>query len=77
MIEISELETADRIEIFKHIALDESEEIRDDILDAIASNHYHTFLNFCNSVFAEKTRIKSVYCTLKDDNLSLNIEYFD
>ena len=75
MTSISELETADRIEIFKHIAVDELNEVRLDILDLIASKHFQTFTDFCDKVFSEKDKIKNVSCSIIDDELFFDIEY--
>ena len=75
MESISELATADRVEIFKHIAVDELNGVRLNILDSIASKHFHTFLDFCDKVFSEKELIDTVSCTLENDELHFNVTY--
>ena len=72
---ISDLIVADRIEIFKHLAVDELNEVQISILDSIASNHLQTFIDFCNKVFEEKDLIDNISCTLEDDNLHFEINY--
>ncbi len=75
MESISKLKNADRVEIFKHLAVDELNEVHIDILDSIASKHFQSFLDFCDKVFDEKESIKDVSCTLENDNLYFNIIY--
>ena len=75
MESISGLVNADRVEIFKHLAVDSSEGIQLDILDSIASKHFHPFLNFCDKVFNEKNEIEDISCSLKGDELQFNITY--
>lgn len=75
MESISELVNADRIEIFKHLAVDELSGVQLDILDSIASKHFHKFLDFCDKVFSEKELIENVSCTLESDELHFNINY--
>ena len=75
MESISELVAADRIEIFKHLAVDELDGVQLNILDSIASKHFHTFLDFCDKVFSEKELIDNVSCTLENDELHFNINY--
>lgn len=75
MESISELKNADRVEIFKHLAVDELNEVHLNILDSIASKHFHSFVNFCDKVFSEKDIIEDITCTLEDDELHFNIKY--
>ena len=72
---ISDLQYADRIEIFRQIGIDELNNVRLDIFDSIATSHYGEFLNFCNKVYEEKDRIKSVSCAFENDRLSFDIDY--
>lgn len=72
---ISDLQYADRIEIFRQIGIDELNNVCLDIFDSIATSHYGEFLNFCNKVYEEKDRIKSVSCALENDRLSFDIDY--
>ena len=72
---ISNLSNADRVEIFKHIAVDELNGVRLDILDSIAAKHFRSFLDFCDKVFSEKDLIENVSCTLESDELHFNIIY--
>ena len=75
MENISGLVNADRVEIFKHLAVDELAGVRLDILDSIASRHFHRFLDFCDQVFNERDKIEDVSCTLEGDELHFNITY--
>jgi hypothetical protein len=75
MENISELSNANRVEIFKHIAVDELNGVQLNILDSIASKHFHTFLDFCDKVFNEKELIEDVSCTLEGDELNFIINY--
>ena len=72
---ISELVHADRLEIFKHLAVDELDGVHLNILDSIASKHFHSFLDFCDKVFDERELIQDVSCTLLADELQFHIEY--
>jgi hypothetical protein len=74
--DISSLESADRIEIFRHIAADGSDGVNANMLASIACDNFHTFLDFCDRVFAEKDSIEDVSATLDEDNqLTFNIIY--
>jgi hypothetical protein len=75
MESISRLKNADRVEIFKHLAVDELDEVRLNILDSIASKHLQAFVGFCDKVFSEKDIIEDVSCTLEGDDLQFNIIY--
>lgn len=75
MESISELINADRVEIFRHLAVDELDGVHLNILDSIASKHFHSFLDFCDKVFSEKDSIEDVSCTLEGDTLQFNINY--
>ena len=75
MQSISELVHADRVEIFRHLAVDELDGVRLNILDSIASKHFHSFLDFCDKVFDEKDSIQDVSCTLEGNELQFHIEY--
>lgn len=75
MENISGLANADRVEIFKQIAVDELDCVKLDILDSIASKHFHSFLDFCDKVFSEKENIVDISCTLSNDELQFNINY--
>ena len=75
MESISGLVIADRVEIFKHLAVDELDGVRVNILDSIASKHFHSFLDFCDKVFSERDLIANISCTLLEDQLHFEIEY--
>lgn len=77
MAEISSLRNADRVEIFRHLAVDQPDGgVNANILNSIACDNFHTFLDFCDKVFAEKDRIEEVSATLDDNNqLTFNIQY--
>lgn len=75
MENISELNNADRVEIFKHLAVDELNGVQLNILESIASKHFHAFLDFCDKVFNEKDLIEDVSCTLENEELQFNIRY--
>ena len=72
---ISTLSCANRVEIFRHLAVDASGDVDLHILDSIACEHYHAFLEFCDKVFEEKDRISNISCALQDQNLEFNIQY--
>ena len=74
-LNISDLTNADRVEIFKHLAVDELEGIRVNILDSIASTHFHSFLDFCDKVFSERESIQDVSCSMDNDGLHFDIIY--
>ena len=75
MDSISTLQCADRVEIFRHIAVDELDGVQLDILGSIASNHFQSFLDFCDRVFSEKDLINDISCTLEGDQLHFHIDY--
>ena len=75
MGKISDLIVADRIEIFRHLAVDDLDEVQINILDSIASKHLHAFTDFCNKVFEEKDIIENISCTLENDTLHFEINY--
>ena len=76
MGDISSLENADRVEIFRHLAADDSNSVDVNILASIACDNFHTFLDFCDKVFAEKDQIEDVTASLNEDNqLTFNIVY--
>ena len=75
MESISGLVNADRVEIFKHLAVDELDGVRLDILNSVAAKHFHVFLDFCDKVFRERDTIEDVSCTLEGDELHFNITY--
>jgi len=75
MENISELKNADRVEIFKHLAVDELSGVQLNILESIACKHFHQFLDFCDKVFNEKDSIQDVSCTLENDELHFIINY--
>ena len=75
MENISALEYADRVEIFRHLAVDESGEINLELMDDIAFTHFHSFLEFCDRVFNEKDAILSISVSGKGESLQFNIEY--
>lgn len=75
MENLSGLVVADRVEIFKHLAVDELDGVRLDILDSIAAKHLQSFLDFCDKVFSEKDSIESVSCTLNGDELQFDVNY--
>ena len=75
MKDISRLVNADRVEIFKHLAVDELDGVQLEILNSIASKHFHTFLDFCDKVYSERDNIENISCTLEGDDLLFNIAY--
>lgn len=76
--DISSLENADRVEIFRHLAADGSDGVNANILASIACDNFHTFLDFCDKVFAEKDRIEDISATInKENQLTFNISYKD
>lgn len=75
MESISGLVSADRVEIFKHLAVDELDGVQLDILNSIATKHFKPFLDFCDRVFDDRNNIEDVSCTLEGDELQFNIKY--
>ena len=75
MSDISSLSNANRVEIFKHLAVDDLDRVRLEVLDSIAVSQFHEFIEFCDKVYSEKDKIESISCTLEDDQLQFNIEY--
>ena len=76
MGDISSLQSADRVEIFKHLAVEEPDEVNLDILDSISCDSFHMFIDFCDKVFAEKDKIEDISATINEDNqLQFNIQY--
>ena len=53
MDDLTALQNADRVEIFRHLAV-ESEEVDENILSSIACDSFHAFLDFCDKVFSER-----------------------
>lgn len=72
---ISSLTCANRVEIFRHLAVDQSQCVDLKILDSIACENYHAFSDFCEQVFAEKDRIQDISCSFEDKELKFNIMY--
>ena len=76
MEDISSLRSADRVEIFRHLADDGNDGIDANILNSIACDNFHSFIDFCDKVFAEKDRIKDISATINEnDQLEFNISY--
>ena len=74
--DISSLQSADRVEIFRHLADDGTNGIDTRILDSIACDNFHSFIDFCDRVFAEKEQIEDISATInEDDQLEFNIIY--
>ena len=67
MADISALTSADRVEIFRHLAVDEPSGVNLKVLESIACDNFQEFLSFCDRVFQEKDTVKDVSCTLGDD----------
>lgn len=73
---ISALTCANRVEIFRHLAVDVGGDVDLNLLDSIACDHYHRFLEFCDQVFAEKDRIEEISCALDEGkNPQFHIQY--
>lgn len=75
MTSISSLQTADRVEIFKHIAVSELDGVSEEILSQISSEKFHAFHEFCEQVFREKDSIEDVSCSMENGELTFNIDY--
>ena len=74
--DISSLQSADRVEIFRHLADNGEEGINVNILNSIACDNFHSFIDFCDKVFAEKDRIEDISATINEnDQLEFNISY--
>ena len=75
MDDLTALQNADRVEIFRHLAV-ESEEVDENILSSIACDSFHAFLDFCDKVFSERERIEEISCSRSSENqLQFNIKY--
>lgn len=69
MEDISALQNANRVEIFKHIALTEMNDIDLEILDNISCNLYDSFMEFCDKVFQNKDNISNI--NIKDGEFNI------
>lgn len=72
---LSNLQVADRINIFRQIAVNELNDIRVDILDSIATSHFNEFNDFCDRVFKERDKIDTISCSIIDGDLEFSINY--
>lgn len=75
MTKVSDLEIADRIEIFRHLAVDDLESVDRNILDLLAEKNLQGYLDFCDKVFSEKNLIQDISCEITDGELKFNINY--
>lgn len=75
MSKLPDLQCADRIAIFRSIAVNDLDEVCAEILDHIADGEFQTFLDFCDQVYQEKDIIKSISCEISDGSLHFQIEY--
>lgn len=75
MKSISSLRSADRLEILKHLAVDDSGKVDLGIFNQITGPSYNDFENFCDKVFQEKEKVKEVSCIPDADTLRFEIEY--
>lgn len=75
LADISSLETADRVEIFKHLAVSELDGVNEEILSHISAEKFHAFHEFCEQVFQEKDKIEDVSCSVENGELVFNIDY--
>lgn len=75
MKSISSLRSPDRLEILKHLAVDDSGKIDLGIFDQITGPKYDDFENFCDQVFQEKDKVKEVSCVPDADTLRFEIQY--
>ena len=74
--DISSLQSADRVEIFRHLAVDESGNVDGRILKSIVCENFDAFLGFCDKVFEEKDSIDELSCTINsNDQLEFGIQY--
>ena len=77
-MEISTIKYANRVEIFKHLAVDELDgTVNLKILNSIACDNYHAFLEFCDQVYQDKDRIKEISCTVRGRRCRFNADYID
>lgn len=75
MSAISDLKNANRIQILQQIALNDNI-IQFDVFNSIASDHYHEFIDFCDTVFQNKDNIENIKCTVTQDALNFEIKYY-
>ena len=64
--DISNLQCADKIEIFRHIAVSGGNDLNLDVLDSIATSQNHAFLDFCEKVYRERDKINDISYDLKE-----------
>lgn len=74
--DLSALQCADRVEIFRHLAVNDKNKVDIEIVDSIAGERYQAFLDFCDKVYCEKDKIKSIYCKKDTERqVSFHIHY--
>ena len=76
-IGISSLSCANKVEIFKHLAVDELNMVNVDILNAVATDYFHPFLEFCDKVYQEKDKIQDISCSIANNQCYFSISYKD
>jgi hypothetical protein len=72
---ISDLTIADRVEIFRHLAVNDLNIIDKTLLGYVSDKHLHRFLQFCDEVYEKKNLISSISYEIKDDEVFFNINY--
>lgn len=76
MASISSLQTADRLEIFRHLAVSDLNGVSEEILSHISSGKLHAFHEFCEKVFLERESIEDVSTSIdQDGELQFDIQY--
>jgi hypothetical protein len=71
---ISDLKTADRVEIFRHLAVNDFNCIDEKCLGCVSDKHLHAFLKFCDEVYAIKDTVAGISYEIKDDEIFFNIQ---
>ena len=76
MKDLSALQCADRVEIFRQLAANDRNEVDIEIIDSVAGERYQAFLDFCDKVYKEKDKISSIFCKKDaDKQVSFHIHY--
>jgi len=74
-MKISELSIADRLLIFKELAVDKDNYIDSLVLDKIClTDNYNSFLEFCDTVYSNKDKINEISYTCIDNQLHFLID---
>lgn len=75
-MKLSDLSTANKLVIFRELAVDNDNYIDSLVLDKIClTDNYNEFLNFCDKVYSDKDKINEISYTCIDNQLRFLITY--